>query len=420
MPLIARATFRRELQAETVACFGAALLVPSLLQAFAKQDLGAPDVLLPLYFVGSIAGNLLASVVTQVFQRRRRVPYVVAARLGMGGALGVLAILPAERGTLLPFTAILLTASILGQILLSIASSLWHTNYPQALRGSIWSRLTVFKLLATAVGVQLAGVALDAWPWAHHLVFGIGGGCFCISGGLYSRIRVRREKKLLAQAHHDREPVRLLGGLRVLREDRHFLRYMVLQFTGGSMNLIIIGGMLYLAMDDVFHVDYKQVAGAFVFIPALVQVVALPVAGAAFDRMPIMAYRAIAMVINGVQYGMIFLGLAMQSWAVVLTGFTLRGVAIAAGGVAWNIGHTRFVPAHRSQLYMGVHMTLTGLRGLSMPFLGVLLYRGIDWPALGLHWEGLGLATLGLGSGVLFLTAALFALTPSPPALDED
>jgi hypothetical protein len=414
VPLMARSTFRHELQSETVGCFGAALLTPPLLQAFAKQALHAPDVLLPLFFIGTIAGNLLASLVTQFFQRRRRVPYVVAARLGMGGALGVMALLPANQAMLLPFTAVILGAAILGQIVLSIASSVWHTNYPRSIRGSIWSRLTVFKLLAIAIGVQLAGIALDAWPWAHHLVFALGGGCFCLSAALYSRIRVRRERKLLADAHDAAEPIRLLSGLRLLRDDPHFLRYMILQFASGSMNLMLTGGMLYLAMHDVFAVDYKEVAGAFVFIPSVIHLLSSPLAGALFDRMNIMTYRVFSSTVWGIHYAVLFLGLWLASWPLVLTGFTIRGLAEAGGAVAWNIGHTRFAAAHRSQLYMGVHMTLTGIRGMFMPFVGVLLYRGIHWPALGIDWSGLGLWTVAVGFVVIFASGLGFAIVPRP------
>lgn len=420
MPLMSRSTFRHELQSETVGCLGAALLTPHLLQAFAKQALHAPDTLLPLFFVGTVAGNLLASVTTQFFQRRRRVPYVVAARLGMGGALGVLALLPASDVMLLPFTVVILTAAILGQIVLSIASSVWHTNYPRHIRGSIWSRLTVFKILAVAIGGQLAGLALDAWPWAHHLVFALGGGCFALSAMLYSRIRVRRERKLLADANHAAEPIQLLGGLRLLRDDRHFLRYMILQFASGSMNLMLTGGVLYLALNDVFAVDYKEVAGAFVFIPSIIHLLSSPLAGALFDHTNIMTYRVVSSTVWGLHYVVLFLGLWQANWVLLIVGFSLRGLAEAGGAVAWNIGHTRFAAAHRSQLYMGVHMTLTGIRGMFMPFVGVLLYRGIHWPAVGLDWPGLGLGTLVLGFSVIFACGLGFAIVPRPSPPEED
>ena len=155
-------------------------------------------------------------------------------------------------------------------------------------------------------------------------------------------------------------------------------------------------------------------------MPTLVHLVSSPLAGALFDRMGIMPFRAINTTIWGASYALLFLGLLLANWPLVLVGFAMRGLASATGAVVWNIGHTRFAGAHRSQLYMGVHMTLTGIRGATMPFLGLLLYRGLSWPAIGLEWCGLGLSTMAIGCGVIFATGIVFACIPSPALPSED
>jgi hypothetical protein len=52
------------------------------------------------------------------------------------------------------------------------------------------------------------------------------------------------------------------------------------------------------------------------------------------------------------------------------------GAARSGGGLAWNIGHNDFAPSERAGAYMGVHVTLTGIRGAFAPFLGMALYLG--------------------------------------------
>jgi hypothetical protein len=52
------------------------------------------------------------------------------------------------------------------------------------------------------------------------------------------------------------------------------------------------------------------------------------------------------------------------------------GVARGGGSIAWQLGHNHFAPPERAGLYMSVHVTLTGLRGLIAPFLGMWLYVG--------------------------------------------
>ncbi|MBU0617115.1 MAG: hypothetical protein KKI02_05315, partial [Planctomycetes bacterium] len=39
---------------------------------------------------------------------------------------------------------------------------------------------------------------------------------------------------------------------------------------------------------------------------------------------------------------------------------------------AWSIGHLHFARRNQADLYMSIHVAFTGLRALSMPFLGLL------------------------------------------------
>ena len=65
--------------------------------------------------------------------------------------------------------------------------------------------------------------------------------------------------------------------------------------------------------------------------------------------------------------------------------FTLRaigqGLHQGGGSLAWTLGHLDFSRRHDAELYMGVHVTLTGLRGLIAPFVGVALGGLIGWGA---------------------------------------
>ena len=72
----------------------------------------------------------------------------------------------------------------------------------------------------------------------------------------------------------------------------------------------------------------------------------------------------------------------------------------------WNIGHTRFAPPSQSPRYMGIHQTLQGLRGLTMPFLGVWLY--------GL--KAVGPKLFAIGAAVQLLAAVGFFLSQPPTA----
>ncbi len=74
------------------------------------------------------------------------------------------------------------------------------------------------------------------------------------------------------------------------------------------------------------------------------------------------------------------------------------------GNMAFNLAHTHFTSPDRSEEYMGIHLTLMGIRGLIMPMLGVALLK---LPAVGLR-------VLLIAAGMHLAAAVGFFLTPSP------
>ena len=56
--------------------------------------------------------------------------------------------------------------------------------------------------------------------------------------------------------------------------------------------------------------------------------------------------------------------------AILLIGRILSGLGRGGGAIAWNIGHLHFAREHQAELYMGIHVALTGVRGLLIPLLG--------------------------------------------------
>jgi hypothetical protein len=55
------------------------------------------------------------------------------------------------------------------------------------------------------------------------------------------------------------------------------------------------------------------------------------------------------------------------------------GTGQGGGTLAWNIGHLHFARTHEAEVYMGVHVSLTGLRGMFAPLLGTILWTRISW-----------------------------------------
>jgi len=80
-------------------------------------------------------------------------------------------------------------------------------------------------------------------------------------------------------------------------------------------------------------------------------------------------------------------------------GRVITGIVNGGGNLAWQLGHNDFAPRDQLSTYMGIHVTLTGVRGAFAPFLGMALYLG--WDAKGYVPGSTGL------SAWLFLLSAL-------------
>ena len=373
---------------------------PDFAQLFVRKGLQAES-MVPVIAATFALGNLFGTFIGPYLQKRRRIRYGVAARLVIAAAMTAVALLPADHQWVVPFVALLAVPFLLNAVILNVRSGLWHSNYPAKVRGQIFSRRFIIVTAATAASAALAGRALDAWPWAYRLVYPLGAACAIASAASYSRIRIRREARMLRASHA--RPFHLLEGFRLLAEDRPYGRFMAWQMLSGCAVLMNFS-TITLMLVDVFGASYTDGINALTVVPMLTALAAAPLFGRLFDTVGITQFRAAGAALWASSRAVLFAAFLTRSWTCVLVAAAIQGIARATGGLAFTIGHTHFAQPHRSQVYMGIHMTLQGLRGMIMPFVGVWLYR------LG----GVGINVLWIGAAVQFIAAVGFALSPAP------
>ena len=74
------------------------------------------------------------------------------------------------------------------------------------------------------------------------------------------------------------------------------------------------------------------------------------------------------------------------------------GAGMGGGTLAWNLGHHDFASKENANVYMGVHVVLTGVRGATAPILGALLYQHV----IG-GWVFVLGAALGAAGAIMFV-----------------
>jgi hypothetical protein len=410
VPLLSRPSLRYELISAVLAFSGLGVVMHPFTQLFARKSLAAPSWVLALLLAELAAGNFWGTFLGQYLQRRRRVPCVVAARIAIAAVLATIACLPVGPASAYLYAGLLMLPALLLAICLNVESSIWHANYGEGVRGRIFGRLLVARMGAAAMAIRLAGFALDCWPGAHHVIHAVSAALVLASALIYAKVRVRRERAMLREG--TRRPIRLLAGLRLLRSDPSFGRFMLWQMLSGSAVLVTVPVIvLVLTEPKYLDVDYDRGTTALALVPLLMAVLTTPLFGRLFDRIAITQFRAINAALWAVSRIVLFAAVMGGCWPCVLVAFAVQGCGQSSGGIGFHIGHTRFSHPARSQLYMGIHMTLMGLRGMTMPFVGVWLYEA------GL----VGVNLLILAAAAQFVAAAGFLLmrapaTPQAPA----
>jgi hypothetical protein len=232
----------------------------------------------------------------------------------------------------------------------------------------------------------LLGHAPAAIPWFFAVVSGIG----LVGAWRYRRLRLRGHAGLRERERQARLNLALKPSLssfrRVLADDPVYREYMQSMFVFGSGNLMLPAPLLIILGERLALSPFAQVLLVGT-LPLLTLPFAIGLWARYYDRVHIIQFRAVhawSFVSASVAF---LIGCTTGQIVWLVLGSLLLGVGFAGGQLGWNLGHNDFSRPEQAALYMGVHVTLTGMRGLAAPLIGVALYRGLEsiWPGNG-HW----------------------------------
>lgn len=116
-------------------------------------------------------------------------------------------------------------------------------------------------------------------------------------------------------------------------------------------------------------------------IPALVRLVLSPAWGWLFDRMNFFVLRITINLAFGASILVFFTG---DSWAGLILGSIVFGIAVSGGDLAWSLWITKFAPPHLVADYMSVHTFFTGVRGVLAPLLAFQLIAVVSMSTMGI------------------------------------
>jgi hypothetical protein len=347
--------------------------------------------------------NLSSFAWANMAHGRPRIGVLVGLQALFALAVGMIAFAPlAEGGLLLTLGAVLLARTLWAGVL-TVRASVWSSNYPRYRMARMTARLVLATSLGIAAVALAAGIVMDTHPaWARWLYV------LALFTGLaaawrYRAVRVRRQYQLLAaEAGEGRASSAFsLDMLReILRADPQFRRYMFWLGLYGSGNLMMNAQLVVLFSDRLAMGGLRQIV-LLTVVPLLAMPLFMPAWARLFDGGHIIAYRARQCWALVAAMVLLTAAVALRQPWLLWPGSMLVGISLAGANLGWNLGHNDFATPGRAQHYMGVHVTLTGVRGLLAPAAGMACHEWIER-----QWPGHGYLAMALPLGLV--TAGAF------------
>jgi len=263
----------------------------------------------------------------------------------------------------------------------TLRSTVWRANYPRATLATMAGKLSTVQAIMLGVIGLAFGLSMRANELSYHLLFPIAAGFGLVGALVYGRMRMRGHA---AQINHERRRsegrsavLRPLHMFESLRSDPMFRRYMSTMFVFGTGNLMVTAPLVIM-MHDRFGFGYLGGMLIVSSIPILIMPFVLPAWSRLLDRVHIVRFRMFH-VWAFIAANLAVLAAALLDVSALLwPAAVLKGVAIGGGVLGWNLGHHDFAPPELASEYMGVHVTLTGIRGLFAPATGVAIYVALE------------------------------------------
>jgi Major Facilitator Superfamily len=333
--------------------------------------------------------NVVSFVWANLAHGRARIGLMVSLQAGFAILVGLLGVAPRALGGLAFAVASILIARVVWTGLLTVRAAVWSANYPRQSLGRYTGRIVIVSSLAVAAAAAFAAWTLSHAAFDSRWLYAGGALAGLLAAWLYRAARVRREFALLAEenaAVGRSEPFSLGMLFEILKKDPHFREYMFWMGIYGGGNLMLTSQLVVIFSEHLHLAPGLQIALLSV-VPLASLPFFVPFWARMFDEGHIVEYRArqgwsLVLAVAALTFGTWF------HWLPLLwVGAVLLGLAYAGSNLGWNLGHNDFASVGRAQHYMGVHVTLTGVRGAIGPPAGILIYQWLESlePGAGLY-----------------------------------
>jgi MFS family permease len=389
VPVMSRANYRRELLGALFFPIGLAALEGSIIGIVVKkgyQDAVPPTAL--AFVVGLLAAAPEMANITSFFwaalsHGRHKIRFLTALQAMVILMAVVVALAPHTTAGLILLALAVLVARVCMAGVFMLRATMWGTNYERRHRARITSKFSTVQVTVIAAAALLIGFTQDhSREYFRGILLGMAT-MGAVGVAAYSRVRLRGHRTLIRAEERteelDRPTLNPLSSIRVLKQDRAYARFMLAMFIIGTGNLMLIAP-LTLTLSDQFGLGALQSMVIASSLPYLTIPFAIPFWSRLLAKKHVVGFRAIHSWVFVASQTVVLIAAVTHRLELMYVGAVLQGIGFAGGSLAWNLGHLDFAPPHRAAQYMGVHVTLNGIRGMIAPFMAVGIYEALrNW-----------------------------------------
>lgn len=325
-------------------------------------------------------GNITSFIWASLSHGRPKIKFISGLQIATALCTALIGLVPHTRIGLYALLALVCLSRIAWTGVITNRTAVWGANYPRADRARIAGKMATVQSLGMALVGTIIGIGMDWDERAFHILFPLAAVGGLVGNAIYRKVRLRGQRRLArleVSGGHAPPSMNPLKVMRVLRHDKPYRWFMIWLFVFGTGNLML-APPLAIVLNDRFNIGYWGGIQVLQTFPLIVVPIIIPLWSRLLDRRHVVEFRAIhawAYVLAALLH---LVGALAGSLWVFYAASIMMGIANAGGVLAWNLGHHDFAPAHRDAEYMGVHVTLNGIRGLLSPFLAVWIYQSLD------------------------------------------
>ncbi len=386
LPYIARTLMPREVRTNAAMAVALGALEGGLVGVVVKTQFGlVADPAWVNFCVALVAGapafaNVVSLWVSGIAEGHDKPAWVARLMAVTSAFLMLMALVPTSVFGLVTITLGMIVARLAWAGVITLRAAIWRANFPRQVRARITGWITIIYSLIIAATAATIGILMSWWPEIWRLAFPLAGLIGLAAAWRYQATRVRGGRRLQSEEldqRRGRSGGQLRAALEILRTDRWYRRYMMTMFAFGSGNLMVIALLVVLLNEKFGFGRFEQVM-ITTALPLIMLSIFTPIWARRLDAVHILDYRARQAWMFVITMLFFLLASALSLKWLFWVGALSMGMAFAGGKLGWNLGHNDFASDDKSTLYMGIHVTLTGIRGLLAPLVGVSVYELLE------------------------------------------